>query len=44
VKNEDILAFANRPWHLVEDADLRWYVFGAQAVIAYGEPRLTADL
>lgn len=23
---------------------LRWYVFGAQAVIAYGRPRLTADL
>ena len=22
----------------------RWYVFGAQAVVAYGEPRLTADL
>jgi hypothetical protein len=23
---------------------LRWYVFGAQAVLAYGRPRLTADL
>jgi hypothetical protein len=23
---------------------LRWYVFGAQAVLAYGLPRLTADL
>ena len=22
---------------------LRWYVFGAQAVLAYGRPRLTAD-
>jgi hypothetical protein len=25
-------------------APLRWYVFGAQAVLAYGRPRLTADL
>jgi hypothetical protein len=25
-------------------AGLRWYVFGAQAVIVYGRPRLTADL
>jgi hypothetical protein len=25
-------------------AGLRWYVFGAQAVVAYGRPRLTADL
>lgn len=23
---------------------LRWYVFGAQAVVVYGQPRLTADL
>jgi hypothetical protein len=23
---------------------LRWYVFGAQAVVLYGQPRLTADL
>jgi predicted nucleotidyltransferase len=23
---------------------LRWYVFGAQAVLAYGRPRLTADV
>lgn len=23
---------------------LKWYVFGAQAVLAYGRPRLTADL
>lgn len=23
---------------------LRWYVFGAQAVVAYGRPRLTADV
>jgi hypothetical protein len=23
---------------------LRWYVFGAQAVLAHGMPRLTADL
>lgn len=22
---------------------VRWYLFGAQAVIAYGAPRLTAD-
>lgn len=25
-------------------ASLRWYVFGAQAVLAYGAPRLTADV
>jgi hypothetical protein len=25
-------------------AGLRWYVFDAQAVLAYGRPRLTADL
>lgn len=25
-------------------AGLRWYVFGAQAVVLYGRPRLTADL
>lgn len=23
---------------------LRWYVFGAQAVVAHGRPRLTADV
>ena len=27
-----------------EDAGVRWYVFGAQAVIAAGVPRLTADV
>ena len=25
-------------------AGVRWYVFGAQAVVLYGQPRLTADL
>src|SRR6185312_13957274 len=29
-------AFATRGW--------RWYVFGAQAVVAHGRPRLTADV
>ena len=29
-------AFAERRW--------RWYVFGAQAVVAHGRPRLTADV
>lgn len=26
------------------EAGVRWYVFGAQAVVAYGVPRLTADV
>jgi hypothetical protein len=29
---------------VLADRGLRWYVFGAQAVVAYGRPRLTADL
>lgn len=28
----------------LEDARTRWYLFGAQAVILYGVPRLTADV
>lgn len=29
---------------VLEQEGLRWYVFGAQAVVVYGQPRLTADL
>lgn len=29
---------------LLSHEGLRWYVFGAQAVVVYGRPRLTADL
>jgi hypothetical protein len=29
---------------LFERHGLRWYVFGAQAVVVYGRPRMTADL
>jgi predicted nucleotidyltransferase len=29
---------------LMNERRWRWYVFGAQAVIAYGRPRLTADV
>lgn len=29
---------------VLRNGGLRWYVFGAQAVLAYGRPRLTADL
>jgi hypothetical protein len=29
---------------VLDRAGVRWYVFGAQAVVAYGRPRLTADL
>ena len=29
---------------LMERRGWRWYVFGAQAVLAYGRPRLTADV
>jgi hypothetical protein len=29
---------------VLRSGGLRWYVFGAQAVLAYGQPRLTADL
>jgi Nucleotidyl transferase of unknown function (DUF2204) len=29
---------------VLRSGGLRWYVFGAQAVLAYGRPRLTADL
>jgi predicted nucleotidyltransferase len=39
------------PTELLRDLDramstrrMRWYVFGAQAVMAYGRPRLTADV
>ena len=28
----------------MEKTPRRWYVFGAQAVIVYGQPRLTADV
>ena len=28
----------------LQRAAARWYVFGAQAVVAYGRPRLTADV
>ena len=28
----------------LDRAGVRWYVFGAQAVVVYGEPRLTSDL
>ncbi len=28
----------------LRQASLRWYVFGAQAAIVYGRPRLTADI
>lgn len=28
----------------LREAGVRWYVFGAQAVLAYGMPRLTADV
>ena len=30
--------------NVLRDGGLAWYVFGAQAVLAYGRPRLTADL
>lgn len=29
---------------VLDGEGLRWYVFGAQAVVLYGRPRLTADL
>lgn len=29
---------------VLDRAGIRWYLFGAQAVLAYGRPRLTADL
>lgn len=29
---------------VLNGAGVRWYVFGAQAVVAYGRPRLTADI
>lgn len=29
---------------VMEPNDWRWYVFGAQAVVAYGLPRMTADV
>lgn len=29
---------------VLDQEGLRWYVFGAQAVVVYGQPRLTADL
>jgi hypothetical protein len=29
---------------VLRSGGLRWYVFGAQAVLVYGRPRLTADL
>lgn len=29
---------------LMNERRWRWYIFGAQAVIAYGRPRLTADI
>ncbi len=29
---------------VLDEEDIRWYVFGAQAVVLYGQPRLTADL
>jgi predicted nucleotidyltransferase len=29
---------------VMEERHARWYVFGAQAVVAYGRPRLTADV
>lgn len=28
----------------MRERGLRWYVFGAQAVVAHGRPRLTADV
>jgi len=29
---------------VLDDLGIRWYLFGAQAVVAYGQPRLTADI
>ncbi len=29
---------------VLEDLGLRWYLFGAQAAIHYGNPRATADV
>jgi len=29
---------------VLDGEDLRWFVFGAQAVVVYGRPRLTADV
>ena len=37
---DGILAFAK----FAEQENLRWYVFGAQAVAIYGVPRTTADI
>ncbi|HVY49812.1 MAG TPA: nucleotidyltransferase [Minicystis sp.] len=37
----EVLAAIDR---VLRKARRRWYVFGAQAVLAYGEPRLTADV
>jgi hypothetical protein len=30
--------------HAMRSRGWRWYVFGAQAVVAYGRPRMTADV
>jgi hypothetical protein len=37
---ELLLAFER----VMQELRLRWYVFGAQAVLAYGRPRFTADV
>jgi hypothetical protein len=29
---------------VLDGEDLRWFLFGAQAVVVYGQPRLTADV
>ncbi len=30
--------------HVLRGLDLRWYLFGAQAVVIWGRPRMTADI